>query len=64
MAKKYKYKFLTKELGQITNTFAENGVTLSFDERDEYVTALEKIAPIIYESYDRYLKFIESKERD
>lgn len=64
MAKKYKYKFLNKELGQITNIFAENGVTLSFNEREEYVTSLEKIAPIIHKSYDRYLKFVESKERD
>jgi len=60
--RKYKFKYLSKEVGQINNILYKHGVTLSFEELNSYYKAIEEIAPIIHKSYERYLKFIESKE--
>ena len=62
MAVKYRFKFLEKEIAQINNAFSSRGVSLSFDEIKDYVDSLEEIAPIIHTSYERYLKFLESKK--
>lgn len=62
MAKKYRFKFLEKEIAQINNIFTKHGVTLSFDEIKNYIDALEEIAPVIHKSYERYEKFLESKK--
>lgn len=60
--KKFKFKYLSKEVGQINNILHKHGVTLSFEELNSYYKAIEEIAPIIHKSYERYLKFVESKE--
>lgn len=62
MAVKYRFKFLEKEIAQINNSFAKRGVALSFEEIKDYIESLEEIAPVIHKSYERYLKFLESKE--
>lgn len=62
MAKRYKFKFLEKEVAQINNIFTKHGVALSFDEIKNYIDALEEIAPVIHKSYERYEKFLESKK--
>ena len=60
--KKYKFKYLSKEVGQIHNILYNHGVTISFEELNSYYKAIEEIAPIIHKSYERYLKFVESKK--
>lgn len=62
MAKRYRFKFLEKEIAQINNILTKYGVTLSFDEIKNYTDALEEIAPVIHMSYERYQKFLESKK--
>jgi hypothetical protein len=60
--KKYKFKYLSREVGLINDIFYKHGVTLSIEELESYYKAIEEIAPIIHESYERYLKFLESKK--
>lgn len=60
--KKYKFKYLPKEIAQINDILHKSGVTLSFEELNNYYQAFEEIAPIIHKSYERYLKFVESKK--
>lgn len=62
MVKKYRFKYLEKEIAQINNILTKHGVTLSFDEIKNYTDALEEIAPVIHKSYERYEKFLESKK--
>lgn len=60
--KKYKFKYLAKEIAAINNILSENNVTFSFDDINDYCKALEEIAPIVHNSYKRYKNFIESSE--
>jgi len=58
--KKYRFKYLPKEISHINDVFARHNVTLSFEELNNYLKALEEIAPIISESYNRYIQFLKS----
>lgn len=58
--KKYRFKYLPKEIAQINEIFNKHNVTLSFDELNNYSKAIEEIAPIISKSYSRYTQFLES----
>lgn len=60
--KKYKFKYLSQEVGKINDILYKHGVTLSFEDLAEYYKALEEIAPVIHKSYERYQKFLESKK--
>lgn len=62
MAVKYKFKLLEKEIAEINNILSRNGVTFTFEEIQNYVVALQEISPVIHQSYERYLKFVESKK--
>ena len=61
MAKKYRFKLLQKEVAEINKILDENNITFSFDELQNYLNAIHQIAPVMHKSYDRYLKFIDSK---
>lgn len=60
MAIRYKFKFLEKEILNINNILSESGVTFSFEDIQNYISALEKISPVIYQSYVRYAQFLKS----
>lgn len=60
--KKYRFKYLPKEISEINNILYNNSVTISVEELQSYYKALEEIAPVIHKSYERYLKFLESKK--
>lgn len=60
--KRYKFKYLSREIGLINNILYKHGVTLSFDNIENYYRAIEEIAPIIHSSYDRYEKFLIKKD--
>jgi hypothetical protein len=62
MGRKYKYKLLEKEVATINKILIDNEVQFSFDDIKNYLNAIEEVAPVLHESYNRYLKFINSKE--
>ena len=62
MGRNYKFRLLEKEVAGINKILNDNEVTLSFDGPDNYVKAMEEVAPVLHESYDRYLKFVNRKE--
>lgn len=62
MGRKYKYKLLEKEVAIINKILIDNEVQFSFDDVKNYLNSIEKIAPVLHKSYNRYLKFINSKE--
>lgn len=58
----YKFKLYPKEIAKINSILEKNKVTYSFEEIEYYTKALQEIAPIMHQSYERYLKFVESKK--
>mgnify|MGYP000220315324 CR=1 FL=1 len=62
MGIKYKFKLLEKEIALINETLTDSQVTFTFEDVKDYVIALQKIAPVMHESYHRYLKFIGNKK--
>jgi len=62
MAVRYRFKLLEKEVAEINNILSKNGVSFSFDEIQNYIDALNEISPVLHKSYERYLKFLESKK--
>jgi hypothetical protein len=58
----YKFKLYPKEIAKINSILEDNRVTYSFEEIEYYTKALQEIAPIMHQSYERYLKFVESKK--
>jgi hypothetical protein len=51
-----KFKYQSKEVGQINNILHKYGVALSFENLNCYYKSIEEIAPLIHKSYERYLK--------
>ena len=56
-----KFKYQSKEIGQINNILHKYGVALSFEDLNNYYKSIEEIAPLIHKSYERYLKFNSDK---
>lgn len=64
MGRKYKFKLLEKEVAQVNKLLEDSGVTLTFEDVKDYLTGIQKIAPVLHKSYDRYLEFIGEKDSD
>lgn len=62
MGRKYKYKLLEKEVALINKTLSDNEITFTFEDVKSYIDALQKIAPVMHDSYHRYLKFVNDKK--
>lgn len=64
MGRRYRYKLLEKEVAQVNQILNDNNISFTFDDVKEYLSGLQQITPVLYYSYDRYLKFLGERDSD